>query len=358
MSLFEIQKPNKNLDVSLNYNYLNTSKISLCTGLPYMGNKQLIATEIINVIKNENPKIHKFYDLFGGGGSVSFEALRNNYKVFYNEINKGVYELQKLCRERVVNKEFSKYGILPEEYYEFVSKNKFDETIRNICGTHKTAYEAFVGLVYSFSNNLNGWYLYAIKNENMHKRIHDFCIYNDRENLVEEYKNAIKDIDTSNLTINERRSLLNLKGYTRAIELERINAIESYRYVSNFENLSLNNGSYDEVQIEKDSVLYCDIPYTNCTRNYQNEINNDDGFDRQRFISWCKEKATEGFTIYVSEFEFPIGKIVWQKQRFEHVSRKNSDTENRIEKLFRIDKDTMNIENDVMKESSKNIVLF
>ena len=358
MVLFEIEKLNKSIDVSLNYNYLNNSKVSLCTGLPYMGNKQSIATEIINVIKNENPNIHKFYDLFGGGGSVSFEALRNNYRVFYNEINKGVYELQKLCRERVINKEFSNYGILPEEYYEFVSKNKFDEIIRYICGTHKTAYEAFVGLVYSFSNNLNGWYFCAAENETLKKSIHNFCVYNDKDGLIKQYRDVVKNIDTSNLTINERRSLLNLKGCNRVQELERINMIENYKYATNFENLNLSNYSYDEVLIEKDSVLYCDIPYTNCTRNYQNEIKNDDGFDRQRFVNWCKYKATEGFIIYVSEFQFPIGKIVWQKQRFEHVSRKKSDTENRIEKLFKVDKETINIENDVMGENSKNTQLF
>jgi site-specific DNA-adenine methylase len=45
-------------------------------GLPYMGSKRKLASNIVNLILELNPKCKYFYDLFGGGGAISFEALQ------------------------------------------------------------------------------------------------------------------------------------------------------------------------------------------------------------------------------------------------------------------------------------------
>ena len=41
-------------------------------GLPYMGSKRKIAPKIVDFILDQNPDCKYIYDLFGGGGAVSF----------------------------------------------------------------------------------------------------------------------------------------------------------------------------------------------------------------------------------------------------------------------------------------------
>ena len=64
-------------------------------GIPYMGGKRKISDKIIDYIVKHNPQAKYIYDLFGGGGAISFEALQHKQfkKVFYNELNTGVAEL-------------------------------------------------------------------------------------------------------------------------------------------------------------------------------------------------------------------------------------------------------------------------
>jgi site-specific DNA-adenine methylase len=55
--------------------------------IPYMGSKRKLAPAIIDHIIEHNPNAKYFFDLFGGGGAVSFEALRVKKfeKVFYRD---------------------------------------------------------------------------------------------------------------------------------------------------------------------------------------------------------------------------------------------------------------------------------
>lgn len=80
-------------------------------GLPYMGGKRKLAKPIIDEILQANPKTKYFYDLFGGGGAISFEALKRKKikKVVYNELNTGIVELLKKIQKEGVTKEFYKW---------------------------------------------------------------------------------------------------------------------------------------------------------------------------------------------------------------------------------------------------------
>ena len=64
-------------------------------GMPYMGSKRKIAHVLMKYIINQNPYAKYFYDLFGGGGAMSFMALQYPQfgKVVYNEFNTGACEL-------------------------------------------------------------------------------------------------------------------------------------------------------------------------------------------------------------------------------------------------------------------------
>ena len=47
-------------------------------GLPYMGGKRKIAGKIVDEILRRHPDCEYFYDLFGGGGAISFEAMQRS----------------------------------------------------------------------------------------------------------------------------------------------------------------------------------------------------------------------------------------------------------------------------------------
>jgi DNA adenine methylase len=65
--------------------------------------------------------------------------------------------------------------------------------------------------------------------------------------------------------------------------------------------------SYLDLDIPDNSIIYCDPPYMN-TLGYNQT------FDSSVFWQWCRDKASEGHTVYVSEQNAPKGfKCVWEK---------------------------------------------
>lgn len=65
--------------------------------------------------------------------------------------------------------------------------------------------------------------------------------------------------------------------------------------------------SYELLPLPSNSIIYCDPPYSNTT-GYGVK------FDSEKFFEWCREKAKEGHTVFVSEFTAPEDfKCVWKK---------------------------------------------
>lgn len=295
-------------------------------GIPYCGNKNSIAEELIKLIQWKEPRKRTFYDLFGGGGSISFEALYQGYNVYYNEINKSIYELQKKLIENGKNEIYSKYGIMPEEWYRFINKAeydklKYDET--------DLAYNGFVNIIYAFGNKWHSNYLYAVDKQGYKKKYHDKIMIDEYwlDKRLEVMKKAKKE-----------------EADNRVEHLERMSILERYRQLNLMKNflkndIKISNLSYEQVELGKpeESVIICDIPYKQVSQDIYGEK---DTFNRADFIKWCQNKAEEGYTIYVCEFEFEIGEEIYRKERYEHISRDNNDTENREEVLFMINKDT------------------
>ena len=87
-------------------------------GIPYMGSKRKLSKIIVDRILGDNPNTKYVYDLFGGGGSVSFEFLQrqNMQRVVYNELNTSVCELLLHIQEEGTTKEM----------YEYVDRDTFN----------------------------------------------------------------------------------------------------------------------------------------------------------------------------------------------------------------------------------------
>lgn len=233
-------------------------------GMPYQGSKNKLAKDIIE----QMPPAEHFYDLFGGGGAITHCAvLSGKYKyVHYNEINPLVVK----GFEMGINGEFSNENrwISREEFYQLKDT------------------DPYVAICFSFGNNLVD-YLYGKDVEPIKKALYYSRVFSD-DSLIEE------------------------QG--RLVTLERLKRLRQ---------LQITNVSYDEIPLQSNSVIYCDIPYKNTKKYCHNQ------FDYDKFYEWCKGKKN----LFVSEYSMPPKFVeVWSKKHKSFMSAtKVADS---VEKLF------------------------
>jgi len=89
-------------------------------------------------------------------------------------------------------------------------------------------------------------------------------------------------------------------------------------------------GSYDEIELPPTdrTAIYCDIPYKG-----KKQYTTSKDFDYSKFYDWCRQKHSEGYQIFVSEYQMPDDfKCIWQKQIT--CAMNQTITKKPIEKLF------------------------
>lgn len=153
--------------------------------IPYMGSKQSIAEKLLHFMISQKPNAKYFIDLFGGGASMSFKALQMEFKVIYNEYNKDLCDLLQFILNRINNNETSKYGLFPEEWYNFVSKEEFKKQLKE-----HNPYSTFIKICYSFGNKMKTYAYGDI--EEFKKQVHNFLVFNCQKSK-EYLKNYFKD---------------------------------------------------------------------------------------------------------------------------------------------------------------------
>lgn len=102
----------------------------------------------------------------------------------------------------------------------------------------------------------------------------------------------------------EKKGLLNDNTSVRRAK----NSLENKRNAIFFnENINVNLlcSSYDELDIPKKSVIYCDPPYKNSTKAH--DSNN---FNHDLFWEWCRTQVKMGNIILVTEFIVPKDFVV------------------------------------------------
>lgn len=96
----------------------------------------------------------------------------------------------------------------------------------------------------------------------------------------------------------------------------------------NLRGIDFRCGSYLDLHVPENSIIYCDPPYAGTTK-YSG------GFDHEKFWNWCNMKSDEGHIVYVSEYEAPDGwKCIWEKPVTTNFDSGRSGASPRIEKLF------------------------
>ena len=128
-----------------------------------------------------------------------------------------------------------------------------------------------------------------------------------------------------------RLDLQNLEGLNRfqtitpplqRVELEnqeRLLRLTSISNPSKVCNLTWSIGDYQDVQIEDNSVIICDIPYIG-TNEY---VGGGDNFDHERFYEWCLKQKEP---LYICSYEMPEKdfKVVAEFARVDTMSATNN----------------------------------
>ena len=287
-------------------------------GMPYMGSKRKLSKHLISYMLRKNPNAKYFYDLFGGGGAMSFEAL--HYKqlkeVHYNEYNAGVVALLKDVLENGVT----------DKYYKWIDRETFNK--------HKGDNSWLGGLrkvVWSFGNN-QSCYLFGSEIEEDKRLLHEIVVNACEKSLKifnEKHNMNIKLLKTDT-TIKKRRlrvkKIIKIKLKNRDGELERLERLEQLERLERLLNkLTIHNKSYNEVKITtplEETIIYLDPPYEN-TAKYEKDISH------KELLKWIKQQKCK---VYVSSYEFDGLKKVYSKT---HRSTLNATANNEVEeKLF------------------------
>ena len=291
-------------------------------GLPYMGGKRKLAHKIVGYIMNYNPKIKYVYDLFGGGGAISFEFLkRKRVQVHYNELNPSIAALMvKLQREGVT-----------KDMYEWVSRETFFQHVHD-----KDWFGGYLQTCWSFGNGQRS-YLFGKHIENDKRLIHEFLVKGDIDSdfpipLTQEdihYILSLNGVHKRRLKLYEcagkLQRRLDLQQLERLEQLERLQQLER---LPQLHRLGITNLDYRAVEINtpvEETIIYCDPPYKN-TKAYK-----EGGFNHNEFYDWIKASR---YKIYVSEYALPQDfTCVYEMEHRSSLSATNNSKKT-VERLF------------------------
>jgi 16S rRNA G966 N2-methylase RsmD len=317
--------------------------MSLKLGIPYMGSKRQIACKLVDKILQDNPNCKYVYDLFGGGGAMSFEFLQRSQikQVFYNELDTGITELLKKIQKDGITKEFYDW-ISREDFLKYNKGNDWKAGLVKTCwsfGNKCTAY------IYGKDIEQYKYWFHqvVINNIDYTKEIQEFyenSVLN-KYNIKQQCKIVMpikKDIQDRRLEIRQQLNVFEKEcklSHSRVVQqlqhlenlqqLERLQQLEKIKESNIFNNLIILNQSYNEVAIEtpiEETIIYLDPPYEN-TVKYQNNINHKDLYE------WINKS---NYKIYLSSYQAPLNEVF----SINHRSTLSATNKSKVvqEKLF------------------------
>ena len=288
-------------------------------GLPYMGSKRKIAKPIVDYILAHNPNAKYVFDLFGGGGAMSFEFLQRKQikKVVYNELNAGICELLRKIRADGVT----------DDFYRWVSRSEFE--------AHKndgTWYGGLLATCWSFGNNQKD-YMFGAKIEEVKRLLHEIIVNKcdiSRRAFAEQMGVYIDDYYLQHTNIQKRRFAV--MGVVKAQigrcdldQLERLQQLQQLEQLEQLQQLEISNKSAFDVAITTpiaETIIYLDPPYANTAR-YAKDVCHT-GLMEYIYKSQYK--------IYVSSYEFNLPCVFETSHRSRLSATNNSKKV--IERLF------------------------
>lgn len=272
-------------------------------GIPYQGSK----TKIIEKIARFFPNADHFYDLFGGGFSVThymMENRRKSYKYFhYNEIRSGLCELI----QDAINGKYS-YDVFKPEW---ISRERFMSEKES---------NAYIKIIWSFGNNGRS-YIFGKNIENQKRSLHQAVIFDE----FDEFTTNTFGIDKwpNKLTIDGKRLYLK-RLINKRLDLQQLEQLERLQRLERLQQLTFTNLDYRQVKIEPNSVIYCDIPYQG-TGDYQNS------FSHMDFFNWASDQNNP---VFISEYNISDDRFYLLKEFKHRTSFSQLNNNEVIEKLY------------------------
>lgn len=247
-------------------------------GLPYKGSKNSIAKWIISQL----PSADTFVDLFFGGGAVTHAALLSGkYKQFIiNDIDARLPKLFLECA-------YGKHTV--ENHSEWVSREEFER---------KKDADIYTALVWSFGNNKTG-YIYGKDVEDFKKQLHRAVFEGFADGLAS-YGFNIK-ISGNSPTERYRAIKPQIKRQKAERFQTELQNLEALNRLEALERLQTFGVDYRDIKIPPNSLIYCDIPYsdTDCG-GYGGGA-----FDHNAFYEWALQQDN----IFISEYKMPMNFI-------------------------------------------------
>jgi DNA adenine methylase len=232
--------------------------------MKYMGSKNRISKHIVPLIKKYLSKNQYYIEPFVGGGNM-INKIDHPLRIG-SDIDEYVIEALKLIRDD------------PYSLPDFVSEEEYNKAKQF---TNK-ALKGYYGYALSYGGKFFGGYRRDKKNDDS------------TENMAVQSKRA------KNSAIKQSPKLQNVKFYCC---------------------------SYDELEIPKNSIIYCDPPYMNTTK-YRTDI------DYNKFWQWCRKKIEEGHKLFISEYNAPEDFIsIWNKEISSSLT-KDTGSKKGVERLF------------------------
>lgn len=255
-----------------------------------MGSKRKSAPKIYSTINNLSDS-GVIYDVFCGGYAISEYFLKNKWEVHSSDLNKYVVALINQTIEG-----------LPKKVFDFVSREKFFDVTKNP-EKYEDWYIGFVQCIYSFGNNQKG-YAFGSENEKYKYAGHQIVINRNEDpikklvpQMPQKYIDGIKKQETWQ---KRRMALVKVasKMKKRELQLQRLQQLEQLEQLERLEANKVVCKSYDQIEIPKGAVIYCDPPYQG-TEEYA-----EGGFNHAKFWEWCREKSKTN-KVFVSEYKAP-----------------------------------------------------
>jgi len=234
-------------------------------GYPYRGSKSKVAPILLDAM----PSAEYFYDLFAGGCAITHCALLSGK--FRKVIANDIQGTPSLFLDAINGKFKNESRWISRE--DFLKLKDSDHLVR---------------WIWSFGNNGKD-YMFSKAIEGLKRQAHEYLFANGYDGSSSSRLLLIKQFKTDKNLHNHFR-LQQLEQLERLQQLERLEQLQQLQQLQQLEQLEcleVSQVDYAAVEIQSNSVVYCDIPYgyiENSKEQYYSVT-----FNRQGFYDWANE---------------------------------------------------------------------
>jgi site-specific DNA-adenine methylase len=316
-------------------------------GIPYMGSKRKLAVDIIDFITRKQPEAKRLYDIFGGGGAISFTALQfPQFKnVVWNDIDPRLNALMsyilKAKKHKLEHPELYKLNqVYEDKFYEWVSREDFKKN-----RLREDWYGGYVQVVWSFGNTGTS-YLFGKDIEETKRLGHNLAVYGGESDLVAIHKARIpipnkvlqyKQLHHRRKFISgwckrnigriDLQQLERLQQLQQLERLQRLERLERLERLQRLEQLQAGGVRYEDINpkmFKAGDVVYLDPPYED-TAEYIN------GISHKNLYNWIDKIEVP---VYLSSYKSEMKQVLAINHRSTLKGGRSLDTSKRLECLF------------------------